>query len=213
MNHGLMALDVSYAERARGGGANTNAKDGGASLDHARALVARLRTGDAAALGEAYDLHHAHVRTFARRLVGDDASAEDVVQDTFVALPGAIRRFRGEASLRTFLLGVAVNHARHHVRAAARRRAAMERLGGELPRPRAASPEEAAEGEELARTLARGLDELSLDHRAAFVLCEVEERSSAEAALVLSVPEATVRTRLLHAKKKLRAWFEKRGVR
>ena len=203
MNHGLMALDVTYGPR--GGEA--------ARASSSLALVARLRAGDGAALGEAYDLHHAHVRAFARRLVGDEASAEDVVQETFVALPGAMRGYRGTASLRTFLLGVAVNHARHHVRAAARRRAAMDRLEGELSRPPAASPEEEAEGGELARALARALDELSLDHRAAFVLCEVEERTSVEVALVLGVPEATVRTRLLHAKKKLRAWFERRGVR
>jgi RNA polymerase sigma-70 factor (ECF subfamily) len=203
MNHGLMALDVTYA---RGQMEKAEASPG-------PGLVRRLRAGDATALGEAYDLHHAHVRAFARRLVGDRASAEDVVQETFVALPGAIRGFRGDASLRTFLLGVAVNHARHHVRAAARRRAAMDRLRGEIPRAGAASPEEEAEGAELARALARALDELSLDHRAAFVLCEVEERSSVEVALVLGIPEATVRTRLLHAKKKLRAWFERRGVR
>ncbi len=49
--------------------------------------------------------------------------------------------------------------------------------------------------------------------RAAFVLCELEEQSSVEAALVLNVPEGTVRTRLLHAKRKLRAWFERRGMR
>lgn len=201
MNHGLMALDVTYANGDAGGAE--------ASPD----LVVRLRAGDAAALGEAYDLRHAHVRAFARRLVGDDASAEDVVQETFVALPAAVRGFRGTASLRTFLLGVAVNHARHHVRSAARRRAALDRMSGEPPRAASASPEEEAEGAQLVRALARALDQLSLDHQAAFVLCEVEERSSVEAALVLGVPEATVRTRLLHAKKKLRAWFERRGVR
>jgi RNA polymerase sigma-70 factor (ECF subfamily) len=195
MNHGLMALEVTCAA------AEAERSEGSSDL------VARLRRGDWTAVGEAYDLHHAHVRAFARRLVGDDASAEDVVQETFVALLGAVQGFRGTAPFRTFLLGVAVNHARHHVRAAARRRAAMDRMSGEPLGPRAPSPEDEAEGAELAQMLARGLDELSLDHRAAFVLCEVEERSSVEAALVLGVPEATVRTRLLHAKKKLRAWL------
>ena len=199
MNHGLMALDVPYANR----GAVE-------SVDESSDLVARLRAGDPEALGEAYDLHHAPVRAFARRLVGDLASAEDVVQETFVALPSAVRGFRGDASLRTFLLAVAVNHARHHVRAAARRRAAMTAI----PAPSAHdSPEDVAEGAELAHALHCALDELSLDHRAAFVLCEVEERTSVEAALILDVPETTVRTRLFHAKKKLRAWFERRGIR
>jgi len=200
MNHGTMALDATYRSAAA---AEAPSSD----------LVARLRAGDASALGEVYDLHHAHVRAFARRLVGDDASAEDIVQETFVAVPSAIRGFRGAASLRTFLVGVAVNHARHHVRSAARRRAATDRMGTEPPRAGPTTPEDDAEAAQLAKALARALDEISLEHRAAFVLCEVEERSSVEAAVVLGIPEATVRTRLLHAKKKLRAWFEKRGQR
>jgi len=39
------------------------------------------------------------------------------VHDVFVDLPAAMRRFRGRSSLRTFLMSIAVNHSRHHVRA------------------------------------------------------------------------------------------------
>ena len=46
----------------------------------------------------------------------------------------------------------------------------------------------------------------------AFVLCEVEERNSREVAEVLGVPEGTVRTRLMHAKKKLRALVSQEGL-
>src|SRR5215831_10316099 len=91
-------------------------------------LVARLREGDRAAVEEAYVAHHAAIRGFARRLVGDAASAEDIVHEAFVALPRAIRRFRGDGSLRAFLIGVAANHSRRHVRSAMRRRRATERL-------------------------------------------------------------------------------------
>jgi RNA polymerase sigma-70 factor (ECF subfamily) len=178
----------------------------------AQGLVARLRAGEPAALGEAYDLHHVHVRVFARQFVGDDALAEDVVQETFAALPRAIRGYLGGGALRTFLVGIAVNHARHHVRSAARRRAAVERLAAE-PVATSVSPEATAQHAQLAGALSLALDELSIDQRVAFVLCELEEQSSVEAALVLNVPEATVRTRLLHARRKLRAWFERRGMR
>jgi RNA polymerase sigma-70 factor (ECF subfamily) len=177
-----------------------------------RELVARLRAGEPAALGEAYDLYHVHVRVFARQLIGDSAIAEDVVQETFAALPRAIRGYQGSGTLRTFLVGIAINHARHHVRSAARRRAAVERLASE-PAAASTSPEATAQHTQLAEALCRALDELSIDQRVAFVLCELEEQSSVEAALVLNVPEATVRTRLLHAKRKLRSWFEQRGLR
>jgi len=177
------------------------------SSENAESLIARLGRGDPNAVGEVYDQHHAAVRAFAKRLVGDSSASEDLVHDVFVALPKAIAGYRGDSSLRTFLIGIAVNHARHHVRAAARRRSALEKLGHE-PSTAAVDPEHDARRRELARLLARALDELSLDHRVAFVLCEVEERSSREVAEIVGVPEATVRTRLFHAKKKLRVLLE-----
>jgi RNA polymerase sigma-70 factor (ECF subfamily) len=57
------------------------------------------------------------------------------------------------------------------------------------------------------------MDELPIEQRVAFVLCEVEEKSSREVAAIAGVPEATVRTRLFHAKRKLRALLEEEGVR
>lgn len=175
-------------------------------------LVERLRRGEIAAIGEAYDQHYAAVRAFARRLTGDDAAAEDLVHDVFVALPGAIGRFRGGASFKTFLLAIAVNHARHHLRSAARRRAAMERLAQE-PEPCAPSPEREVNRASLAQALNRALDALPVAQRVAFVLLEVEERSAREAAEIMGVPEATVRTRLFHAKQKLRTLLEEEGYR
>jgi RNA polymerase sigma-70 factor (ECF subfamily) len=177
------------------------------SSEDAESLIARLLRGDPSAVGEVYDQHHAAVRAFAKRLVGDSSASEDLVHDVFVALPKAISGYRGDSSLRTFLIGIAVNHARHHVRAAARRRSALEKLGRE-PSTTGGDPEHDARRRELARLLTHALDELSLDHRVAFVLCEVEERSSREVAEIVGVPEATVRTRLFHAKKKLRVLLE-----
>jgi len=165
--------------------------------------VARLARGELAALGEIYDGHHAHVRAFGVRLLGDAVAAEDLVQETFLALPSVIGRFRHESSLRTFLVSIAINHARHHLRSAMRRRSALGRLGTEPP-PSSPNPEDDARRRELAALLTRALDELPLDQRVAVVLCEVEERSSVEAAQILAVPEGTVRTRLFHAKRKLR---------
>lgn len=170
-----------------------------------------LREGDLTALGQIYDEHHVAVRTFARRLLGDDA-AEDLVHDTFLTLPKALRRWNGEGSLRTFIIGVAINHARHHVRSRARWRSMLSRFARE-PEPRPRSQEEVSEQRRLSDMLSRALATLSFDHRTAFVLCEVEERSSPEVAQILAIPEATVRTRLHHARLKLRAALEREGAR
>jgi RNA polymerase sigma-70 factor, ECF subfamily len=175
-------------------------------------LVQRLRSGEPRAVAELYDAHHAALRAFARRLVGEAALAEDLVHDVFVALPGAIKRFRGESTLRTFLMAIAVNRARRHVRSAARRRAAMARLAEE-PETLSDRPDRDVARRELAAALSRGLDALPLDQRVAFVLCEVDQLTSREAAVIAGAPEETLRTRLFHARRKLRAFLEGEGVR
>jgi RNA polymerase sigma-70 factor (ECF subfamily) len=166
---------------------------------------------DGATVAELYDAHHHVVRSFARRLLGDSVTAEDLVHDVFVAVPAAMRRHRGEASVRTFLLSIAVNVAKKHVRAAARRRTAHERAAlvtANAP----ATPEDDAARRELADALHHALDALPLDQRVAFVLLEIEERASSEAARIAQAPEATMRTRLFHAKRRLREILRKRGI-
>ena len=175
-------------------------------------LVLRLRRAEPAAVAEVYDAHHAAVRAFAKRLLGDATSAEDLVHEVFVSLPKASRNFRGDSAMRTFLISIAVNHARHHVRAAQRRRRALSAYG-ELPGAETRDPEHEARRKELAALLTQALDALPIEQRIAFVLCEVEERTAGEAAEIVGAPEATLRTRLFHAKKKLRAALELEGLR
>lgn len=181
-------------------------------------LVQRLQDGESAAVAEAFDLHNGVVRAFARRLIGDNDAAEDLVQDVFVALPKAIKRFDGRSSLRTFVVAIAINHARHHVRAAMRRRAAWQRASvhAELSgqgQNQPLQPDQQTSNRQLAQLLSAAMDALPLDQRVAFVLCEVEERTSVEAAALIGVPEATVRTRLFHARRKLREMLEQKGLR
>lgn len=155
---------------------------------------------------EAYAEHHQVVRAFARRLVGDDAAAEELVQETFLAMPGALRRYRGEGSLRSLLLGIGANLARNHVRSASRRRAALARLEREVELS-PSGPESTAIRAQLREKLQRAMDTLSLEHRVVVILCDVEERTSREVSEILAIPEATVRTRAFHARRKLREAF------
>jgi len=166
-------------------------------------LAAALGDGDLTALATAFDRWHQRVRVLARRLLSDPAAAEDVVQDVFTALPRAARRFRGDADLETFLLGIAVKRVRHHRRAALRRRKALERLRA-VERRGPVDPEQDAYRRQLGARLAAALDELPLPQRVAFVLCEVEELTSVQAAVIADAPEATIRTRLFHARRRLR---------
>jgi len=172
--------------------------------DAQTALVERLQRGDVAALEMVYRQHHQAVRAFARRLLGNDELAEDLVHDVFLGAPAAFGRFRGESGVRTFLVGLAVNKAKHYVRAAVRRRRTIDAFGREPPPGGEAVPDRDHERRELAGELQRALDRLPVDERIAVVLCEVEERTSREVALLVGAPEATVRTRVFRAKRKLR---------
>jgi RNA polymerase sigma-70 factor, ECF subfamily len=176
------------------------------------AFLEALAAGEADALSIAFREHNQAVRAFACRLLGDESAAEDMVQEAFLALPAAVRRFRGDTSLRSFVVAVAVNHARHFVRAAARRRKSLALLVHEPTTPSAA-PDEQLTREQLGNALFRALDELSLDQRVAFVLCVIEERPSHEAAEIIGAPSPTVRARVQSAKKRLRELLEEDGFR
>jgi RNA polymerase sigma-70 factor, ECF subfamily len=178
-----------------------------ARLETERLAIVRLQAGETDALGPLYDLHHKAVRTFAVRFLGDAAAAEDLVHDVFVALPRSIATYRGERGLRSYLVAMAANLSKNHVRAAARRRALAVRAGEE-PQRASTQPDEALQRAQLTARLQRALDELTHEHRVTFVLCALEDRSSPEVAAMLAIPEATVRTRLFHGKKRLRELLE-----
>jgi hypothetical protein len=86
-----------------------------------------------------------------------------------------------------------------------RRRSAHERSAIDEDLSPPSTPEDRAQRRELAESLTRALDQLPSEQRDALVLCEVEERSAKEAARIVGAKEATIRTRVFHAKKKLRA--------
>ena len=169
-------------------------------------LVAALRAGHLEGLAAAFDRWHDRVRILARRLLGDDAAAEDVVQEVFSALPRAVRAFREETSLEAFVLSIAVRRSRHHRRAASDRGRALERLGAQegVVFNAPGDPELDAYRRQLGARMSRALGELPHAQRVAFVLCEVEGMTAGEAAAIADAPEATVRTRLFYARRRLR---------
>ena len=175
-------------------------------------LVERVVAGETAALGQLYTHHHAPLRAFARRLLGNEAAAEDLVHDVFIALPAALRRFEGRCTLRTFILSIAANRARQRARSLARRARKLDRFRSFGSQPPPAGPDEMGERKQLASLLERAIHRLPMEQRMVIVLCAVEERTSVEAADILGVPEGTVRTRLFHARKKLREFLQTNGL-
>ena len=83
--------------------------------DEARWIAASQR-GDLEAFGALVRLHQQEVRAFLRSRLTDWAAADDLAQDAFLTAFGRIRTFRGGSELRTWLLGIAFNGLRNHVR-------------------------------------------------------------------------------------------------
>lgn len=170
-------------------------------------LGALARAGDHGAFGAIMQRCNARLYRTARGILGDEAEAEDVLQEAYVRAFAALPAFRGQASLMTWLTAIVVNEARGRLR---RRRPQVElRLVEDTPAAIAPpSPEAAAAHAEARRLLERAIDGLPADFRAVFVLREVEGCSVAETAAALDASPVTVRTRLHRAKALLKKALE-----
>jgi RNA polymerase sigma-70 factor, ECF subfamily len=157
--------------------------------------------------------HNRRLYRLARAVVHGDSEAEDIVQETYVLAFTNLGKFRGEASLATWLMRIALNEARGRLR---RRRPAVDLMildspegASTRPMPLSSSaaaddPERAAAQQEIRRLLERAIDDLPEPFRVVFVMRDVEEMSIADTAGLLGVPPETVKTRLHRARRQLR---------
>jgi len=173
------------------------------------ALLAACGTGDAPALGALFDRFHTAVYRFAARLpMTDELARDDLVQATFLEIRRAAPSFRGTSSVKTWILGVAANVARHTLRAERRRRAHQARyLERITDAPELLDAQ--VERRKLLARVAEALAELPRDQQIAFILCDLEQLPGVEVARVLEIPEGTLWRRLHTARKAMRAAVEK----
>jgi RNA polymerase sigma-70 factor, ECF subfamily len=175
--------------------------------------LARLARGEIGALGEIYERHHAAVHRFVSRVaIGDDI--DDIVHNTFLAVPNAAHGYDGRASCRSWLMGIAARKLQHRNRSLARLGRALVRFASELStRPaQVRGPEQAAVlGDEVA-ALELALSKITEAKRVVLLMAEVEGLSCDEIAAALGIPVGTVWTRLHHARNDIRAIMSRRGV-
>lgn len=177
--------------------------------DPDRELVARWQAGDPAAFESLVHRHQTRVFRFLVRMLGDPADAEDVAQETFLALHRHGHRFRGEARFSTFVYRVAANGARNRMRTLGRygerlRRLARRHEGGHDLPPAPRDPQSSAELSEAGRAVQRALLELPVRLRLPLVLYDVEGLAYAEIARTLELAEGTVKSRIHRARGLLR---------
>lgn len=137
-------------------------------------------------------------------MLGSGDDADDVGQETFVRFFDSLDAFRGESSVRTYVVRIAMSCALNALRSQRRRNLRFVRdevalLQAVDPAARATTPDGVQ-----ATQIRAALDRLSPEHRAVVVLRLLEERSTRETAEILQVPEGTVLSRLSRAVQQLR---------
>jgi RNA polymerase sigma-70 factor (ECF subfamily) len=162
-------------------------------------LVARLKAGDADAAHEFFDRYAARIRRFIANSLGTQAAeADDVMQETFIALADALPFFRGDSSLFTFACAIAHRKVLSLIRTNARR----ARLLRSAPINEDLSAPQSDAG--ASREFSRALAQLRPEYREVLILKYVEEIGVSEIARILRLGEHAVESRLARARKALR---------
>jgi RNA polymerase sigma-70 factor, ECF subfamily len=174
----------------------------GPSVEEPEPVVVRAAmAGDLAAFERLVRCYQAHVWRFLRHLLGDDALAEDVTQETFLRLYQRLPTFAWRSKFSTWVFRVARNAGIDALRS--RRR--QDRLLEALPAPRPApGPDSRAEAWAAVASLSPKL-------REALLLVELFGFTYREAAEVLRVPDGTVKSRVFQARVRLAAWRSEEG--
>ena len=186
---------------------------GSAQLTDAE-LVARAGLGDALAFETIMRRHNRLLFRSARGVVGDDAEAQDVVQETYLRAFSTLTSFRGASALGTWLARIAINVALDVQRRSGHAvqlddtqdldtEPAMEHMMA-FNAPADDAPDTQAERSQMRALLQRAINSLPVIYRSVFILRAVEEMSVDETASCLQVSEAVVKTRYLRARSMLR---------
>lgn len=166
-------------------------------------LLGAWRLGDKAAGGELFARHFDSLYRFFASKVGDES--EELVQRTFVAALDSVDRFRGEASVRTWLFAIARNVLRQW--AWERNRAAQREqvLEHSVVATVGAGPSSALDLAREHKRLAAALQRIPMDSQILLEVFYWEKLTAKEIAVVFACPEGTVRGRITRARKQLRA--------
>lgn len=164
-------------------------------------LVERVARGDQLAMRALYARHSTRVYRFILRLVRDRAVAEDILSDAFLDIWRQASKFEGRASVSTWILAIARFKALSHLR-----RRSEEQLDQEvedtIPDP-AEDPEQVLQTKSRNEVLRKSIAQLPAAQAEVVDLVYYHDKSIAEVATMTGIPEATVKTRMFYARRKL----------
>ena len=154
--------------------------------------------------------HHVRVYRFVLRLVRNEATAEDLISEVFLDIWRQAGKFEGRSAVSTWMLSI----ARFKALSALRKRPEQELDDETAERieDQADDPETALAKKDKGALLRECLTALSAEHREIVDLVYYHEKSVEEVAGIVGIPEATVKTRMFYARKKLSELLKARGI-
>ena len=177
-----------------------------------RELVARVQRGERRAFDLLMLKYQHRIAKLIARYVQDPADVLDVAQEAFMKAYRAIPKFRGDSAFYTWMYRIAINTAKNHLAAQARRPrdsgvdvTDAEQFDGVVELKETVTPEGLALTEEIQHTVAEAIEALPEDLKVAVSLRELEGLSYEDIARVMECPVGTVRSRIFRAREAINA--------
>jgi RNA polymerase sigma-70 factor, ECF subfamily len=192
---------MSIACTRMGGVAALPAEAAGPETSSDEMLIRRIAEGDQLAMRTLFGRHRVRLYRWLLRLVGDEALAEDLLSEVFLDVWRQAATFEARSSVSTWLLAI----ARYKALSARRRRPDAEldeNIASRVADP-ADDPEVVLQKKNRAELLRHSLARLSPEHGEVIDLVYFHGKSVKEVAAIVGIAEATVKTRMFYARKKL----------
>ena len=167
-----------------------------------RRLIGRVAVGDLRAFEQFYRAYHARLTRFLDRMTRQRVLVEEVLNDTMLVVWNRSDRFDGSSKVSTWVFAIAYRKA---LKALQRQDEAVEDETRDERPGLSAGPEQQAQAGQVKAQLVRALDALSVDHRAVIELTYFHGMGYREIAQIVDCPVDTVKTRMFHARRRLRA--------
>jgi RNA polymerase sigma-70 factor, ECF subfamily len=168
-----------------------------------RGLLARVGKREQGAIRALYLAYSSRVYAFALNRLHDPAAAEEVVGDTMLEVWKHPERFRGESRFSTWLLGIARHKVLNALRSREPEHAELDELAEQVPAPDPDGFDALARKQKI-EALQHCMDRLPPEQRECLYLTLFEEMPLQEIGRLQGCPENTVKTRLFHARQKVR---------
>ncbi|MCX8104021.1 MAG: sigma-70 family RNA polymerase sigma factor [Candidatus Bipolaricaulota bacterium] len=167
------------------------------------AWVRQIAQGDEGAFEKLFRCYAPRIFRFAMSYLNDRSHAEEVVQETMIAVWKSAKNFHEQSQVSSWILGIARNKALDRARAREREpKLVREKLDRGVSAR--ATPEQIAQREVQAERVRAALEKLSPEHREVMLLAFYNDLSYAEIAQILGCPEGTVKSRVFYAKEQLK---------